>query len=113
MDDYTFTLSEGAHRVLRNMLRKVQTAEFPYSIDGLGEEMYLHEAKEFALFKSHMLDTYLRAMDFLFDGSGIRVWPDNGTDECLSLSGVTEYGMHFGIIWRPATYGLGTWTIHT
>lgn len=43
---------------------------------------------------------------------GVRLWPDNGREDCLSLSGSLG-GMSFGIIWSPNADGTGRWTFHS
>lgn len=78
------TLTGDTVRVLRNMHRQCQDIARTY---GPNSSTARAAFESYGQVMSHVLTP------------GIRLWPDSGREDCLSLSGLMG-GMSFGIIWR-------------
>lgn len=115
--DHETTLSETTLRVLRSMAAKVQQTQIRYPTEGeaLDQLQTRDQIDAFvARFNKNyaeMARTFAMAMSYVAT-PGIRLWPDNGREDCLSLSG-SLHGMGFGIIWRENADGTGTWSFHS
>lgn len=88
------TLNARTMRVLHNMAMKAWQ---------LADD---HSAPPERRMKS--LRSYARAMEYA-TSPGVRIWPDDGNEDCVSLSGEL-YGMAFGIIFHRSD---DTWSVHT
>ena len=107
------TFSAGVMHVLRNMANRVASTAMKYDetaqlqsraeIDAYVRKYHEHYAE--------MAHSFAMAVSYLASPD-VRLWPDNGRDDCLSLSG-SLHGMQFGIIWRENADGTGRWSFHS
>ena len=105
-------VDERTMRVLTNMANKALhggTLNVDYDWT---EEQEREAVRRFKRNTENMRDSYARAMSQLFSAPGVRLWPDNGRDDCLSLAG-SMGGMVFGIIFHANEDGTGTWSFHS
>lgn len=105
------TLTGTTMRVLGNMGERMLSARRP--VPGEDEDRQSWEARSRAYDANHAemarsLGTVLKYVAT----PGVRLWPDNGHKDCLSLSGEL-HGMSFGIIWSENSDGTGRWTFHS
>lgn len=103
------TFSTRTMGVLERMASKIQYApSLLYSVTTDEEYRTLQKRIE------AMTSSYANVMRTLFGAPGVRVWPDNGREDCLSLAGSME-GMMFGIIFHAddADGVTGTWAFHS
>lgn len=109
--------STNTMRVLRNMATKVQQAQIRYPTEGPElEALSTREAiddfiSRFDKNYIEMARSYALAMTYVAS-PGVRLWPDNPREDCLSLSG-SLHGMQFGIIFSDKGDGTGTWSFHS
>lgn len=114
------TFKADTMRVVHNMTKKIQGTRLEIDYDKVAGEHPDHEAYLAAVKKitssyqanhAEMMRTFTMAIEYL-STPGVRLWPDNGREDCLSLSG-SLHGMGFGIIWRENADGTGSWSFHS
>lgn len=109
--DEDTTFNAGTMRVLANMSRRVMETNYVMPESVTTREELAASQKRFSENLAEMLRTYAMAMSYVAT-PGVRLWPDNGREDCLSLSG-SLHGMGFGIIWRENADGTGSWSFHS
>lgn len=105
------TFSPGVARVLTNMGEALLSVHRPSSegfADRQAYEKALREHHEAIADMSRSLGMVLKTIA----SPGVKVWPDNGREDCLSLSG-SMGPMSFGIICSTDKNGVPRWTMHS
>lgn len=105
------TFPSGVLRVLGNMGRKLSQTPRPQLQDGDDLRTYQERTRRFDRNYVEMART-LGVVMAQISAPGVRLWPDNAREDCLSLSG-SLHGMSFGIIFRANEDGTGTWSFHS
>lgn len=110
-------LSESTLRVIRNMAAKMQHVQVRYPETGPeAEALGTREGidafqRKYQSDLAEMARTFAVAMTYVAT-PGVRLWPDNGREDCVSLSG-SLHGMSFGIIFFEKSNGTGSWGFHS
>lgn len=99
LDGTSFTAA--TLRVIRNMADKIRDTQYQTSPELIASLQEASRAQKFYLQYTEMTRSFAVALGYITT-PGVRLWPDNGCKDCLSLSGSLR-GMQFGIIWHPDT----------
>lgn len=111
MADTGLVLNPATARVLHNMARRMQESVWRIPEDVTSRQELEQRRLDFRRHHAEMATSFAQAIDYVAT-PGVRLWPDNGREDCLSLSG-SLHGLGFGIIWHPNADGTGTWGFHS
>ena len=107
-------------RVVRNMTERIEAARLEIDYALLADENPDDDSYAGAVRKikrryetnhAEMMRTFTMVVEYL-STPGVRLWPDNGREDCLSLSG-SLHGMQFGIICRENSDSTCSWSFHS
>lgn len=105
------TFPAGVMKVLANMGRKLTQTDRPQLEEDEDLRAYQGRVRLFDRHYVEMARSLGVAMTYVA-APGVRLWPDNSREDCLSLSGSLR-GMSFGIIFHANADGTGTWSFHS
>lgn len=105
------TISSGALRVLHNMGEKMLSVRRPVPTETESIQEYRSRLSDFEADRAEMARSLGVALKHIANPE-VRLWPDNSSEDCLSLCGSVR-GLQFGIIFRAKDNGTGTWSFHS
>ena len=104
------TFAAATMRVIHNMVERIQHVQQTLPEIGSIEELRAAR-RQYETNYAEMNRSFAMAIDYLAT-PGVRLWPDNGREDCLSLSG-SLHGISFGIIHRANADGTCRWSFHS